>query len=48
MSGPAGREALEELKREGLPPDHIAPSLAEAAEWIFEDAKARHAVAVNR
>ncbi len=48
MSGPASREALDKLKREGLSPDHIAPSLAEAAEWIFEDVKARYALTVNR
>ncbi len=48
MSGPASREALDELKRDGLSPDHIAPSLTEAVEWIVEDAKARSALAVNR
>ncbi len=47
-SGPTGMEALDELKREGIPPDHVAPSLTEAAEWIFEDAKVRYSLTMNR
>ncbi|MEW6247809.1 MAG: lipopolysaccharide heptosyltransferase II [Nitrospirota bacterium] len=47
-SGPTGREALSQLEREGISPDHVASSLAEAADWIFEDAKARYSLTVNR
>jgi heptosyltransferase-2 len=37
-TGPAGPEALKELQSQGITPDRTASSLAEAAEWILEDA----------
>jgi hypothetical protein len=33
-----GPAALEEVKAAGLAPNHVASSLAEAAEWILADA----------
>lgn len=46
-SGPTSMEALDELKREGIPPHHIAPSLTEAAEWIVRDAESRQLAGVR-
>ncbi len=37
-TGPMGPAALEEVKAAGLAPNHVASSLAEAAEWILADA----------
>lgn len=47
-SGPTGMGALDELKREGIPPHHVAPSLTEAAEWIIRDANDRVSQPVTR
>lgn len=38
MTGPAGPQAEKELQARGMAPDRIAASLAEAADWIFQDA----------
>src|SRR5581483_889632 len=46
-SGPTSMEALDELKREGIPPDHVAPSLTEAAGWIVRDAESRQRAGVR-
>jgi heptosyltransferase-2 len=41
MTGERGTEALRELESAGRPPDAVAASLSEAAEWILADACAR-------
>ncbi len=46
-SGPASHQSLEELEREGRSPDHVAPSLTEAAEWIVRDAEYHQRSAIS-
>jgi heptosyltransferase-2 len=41
MSGPSSAEALENLKSEGAAPERVASSLAEAVDWILEQAGSR-------
>lgn len=41
LSGPGSREALDALKADGEAPDHVAPGLKEAADWIMADRAAR-------
>lgn len=48
MTGPASLQAREHLEQDGRPPDFVAAGLSEAVEWIFEDAKARYSLTVNR
>jgi heptosyltransferase-2 len=40
-SGKIDRQALQMLQEAGAIPDMVAPSMAEAADWIFKDAGAR-------
>lgn len=41
MSGPSSAEALENLKSEGAAPERVATSLAEAVDWILDQARSR-------
>ena len=41
-------QALETLKAEQVVPDAVAKSMAEAVDWILEDAKTRPPLTVNR
>ena len=45
-TGPTSLQALADLQAEGRQPDHVAPGLVEAVEWIIEDAKARQSLTV--
>jgi heptosyltransferase-2 len=38
MTGPAGPQAEKELQARGIAPDRIVASLADAVDWIFQDA----------
>ncbi len=40
-TGPTSWESLKNLEAGGLPPDYVAASLSEAAEWILQDAQVR-------
>jgi heptosyltransferase-2 len=41
LTGPSGREALADLSRRGLPPDHVADGLPQAVDWIVAHATGR-------
>jgi heptosyltransferase-2 len=45
---PADAQTLEKLKVEQAMPDAMAKSMAEAADWIFDDVKTRPPLTVNR
>ncbi len=45
-TGPTSLQALADLQAEGRQPDHVAPGLVEAVEWIIEDVKARQSLTV--
>jgi len=47
-TGPTSLQALADLQAEGRQPDHVAPGLVEAVEWILEDVKTRPPLTVNR
>jgi heptosyltransferase-2 len=47
LTGPESGEHLGLLRAEGLPPDHVADSLGEAVDWIFEDVRSRQSSAVS-
>jgi hypothetical protein len=45
---PADAQTLEKLKVEQAMPDAMAKSMAEAADWIFDDVKTRPPLTVTR